>query len=158
MNPRSPLTRTLALIGTIAVLSPVALMLLTSALGTSRSGSFRMDYLIPGELFPLILMGGALLAFATRRAGRRSDSQNRRLIEWSFGVAVVSLILSQGLAVATGLASGETPAEGLPWIAVLALLLIYDGAVIALGAGGVLLVRDLFKHEKAGIPPAAPLA
>ncbi len=142
VNQRSPLTRVLALLGTIAVLSPIALMLVTSAIGSSRAGSFRMDYLIPGELFPLIIVGGGLLTYAARRADRR-----RRYIGWSFAVAVASLILSQGLAVVTGLASGATPAAGLPWVLVVALLAIYDGAVIALGVGGALLVRDLFTQH-----------
>jgi len=111
-----------------------------------------MDYLIPGELFPLVVLGGGLLFMAARLA----HSRRRRLIGWSFGVAVASLILAQGLAIVTGLASGETPAEGLPWIAVLALLAIYDLAVLALGVGGVLLVADLFAREKDGVPPPAP--
>ena len=153
---RSLLTRTLAIIGTIVVLAPIALMLVTSAIGTSRSGSFRMDYLIPGELFPLVLIGGGLLVVAARSA--RPKSQRRRPIEWIFVTAVVSLIACQGLAIVTGLASGETPAEGLPWIAVLALLALYDIAVLALGVAGVLLVRELFAGEKGGVPPAAPLA
>lgn len=143
MKQRSPLTRTLALIGTILVLLPIAFMLLTSAMGTARSGSFRMDYLIPGELFPLIVIGGGLLL----AAARLSNSDNRRLIELSFAVAVAALILSQGLAVVTGLASGETPAEGLPWIAVLALLALYDLAVLALGVGGARLVAELFAQH-----------
>ena len=154
MNQRSPLTRALALIGTILVLLPIAFMLLTSAIGTARSGSFRMDYLIPGELFPLVVIGGGLLL----AAARLSHSHNRRLIELSFAVAVAALILSQGLAVVTGLASGETPAEGLPWIAVLAIFAIYDLAVIVLGVGGVRLVAELFAGEKRGVPPVAPHA
>jgi len=62
-------------------------------------------------------------------------------------VAVAALILGQGLAVVTGLASGETPAEGLPWIAVLALLAIYDLAVLVLGVGGARLVAELFTQH-----------
>lgn len=156
MNQRSPLTRVLALIGTILVLLPIAFMLLTSAIGTARSGSFRMDYLIPGELFPLIVLGGGLLTIAARLAHR--EARRRRLIEWSFGIAVASLILSQGLAVVTGLASGETPAEGLPWIAVLAIFAIYDLAVLVLGVGGALLVAELFGGAQSDVRPPAPLA
>jgi len=143
VNQRSPLARILAVAGTIAVLAPIALMLVTSAIGTSRSGSFRMDYLIPGELFPLIILGGGLLL----AAARLGHSRHRRFIEVSFAVAVAALILGQGLAVVTGLASGETPAEGLPWIAVLALLAIYDLAVLVLGVGGARLVAELFTQH-----------
>lgn len=137
MNQRSPLTRVLALLGTIAVWLPILFMLLTGVIGSIRARAFRMDYLIPAELFPIVLAGGGLLLWAAFRARRR-----RRLIGWSCVSAVAALILSQGLAVVTGLASGETPAEGWPYILVLSLLAIYDLAVVAIGVGGVLLLRD----------------
>lgn len=109
MNLRSPLTRILALIGTAAVWFPIAVMLVTSAIGSAAERTFLMDFLIPAELFLIVLIGGGLLLWAAWRARRR-----RRLIGWSLALAVASLVLSQGLAVVTGLASGAAPATGGP--------------------------------------------
>ena len=131
--------RLLALLGTIAVWLPVAATLATSAMGSARAGTFRMDYLMPAELFPAFIVGGGLLIWAAYRAHRRM-----RLIAWGVGLAVGSLVLSQLLAVVTGLASGATQPTGWPWRLVVAGLAVYTGAVIATGAGGALLVRDLF--------------
>jgi hypothetical protein len=54
------------------------------------------------------------------------------------------LVLSQFLAVVTGLASGATEANGLPWVTVVFFLAAYNISVIGIGIGGVLLLRDLF--------------
>lgn len=131
--------RLLALLGTVAVWLPIAATLATAAAGSARAGAFRMDYLMPAELFPAFIVGGGLLIWAAHRANRR-----KRLIVWGVGVAVGSLFLSQLLAEVTGLASGARQPAGWPWALVVAGLAVYVGAVIATGVGGVLLVRDLF--------------
>jgi len=136
---RTRTVRLLALLGTVAVWLPIAATLATSAMGSARAGTFRMDYLMPAELFPAVIVGGGLLIWAAYRANRR-----RRLIVWGVGVAVGSLVLSQLLAVATGLASGATPPAGWPWRLVMAGLAVYTAVVIATGVGGALLVCDLF--------------
>ena len=64
-------------------------------------------------------------------------------------MAIAMLFGSQALAVATGLASGETEAAGLPWLLVLAAVGTYILAVLALTIGGVLLIKDLFKPAAA---------
>lgn len=46
MSVGSPVTRILAWIATFAVWAPIALMLLTSAVGSSRAGAFLMDFLM----------------------------------------------------------------------------------------------------------------
>lgn len=138
MNRRSALTRTLAIIGTILVWLPIAFMVLTSVIGSAQSGIFRMDYLIPAELFPLILIGGGLLFWAAWRARSR-----KRIIGWGIAVAAGSIVLGQALAVVTGLASGATEPTGWQWGLVLAAIAVFIGAVIAIGVGGILLTRDL---------------
>lgn len=153
MNPRSTLTRALALLGAIAVWLPIAATLATSAIGSAQAGAFRMDYLMPAELFPAAIVGGGLLIWAAFRA-----HSHKRLIGWGVALAMGSLFLGQVLAIVTGLASGEMQPTGWPWGLVVAALAVYVGAVIAIGVGGVLLVRDVFTQEKAGETPAAPLA
>jgi hypothetical protein len=52
------------------------------------------------------------------------------------------------LAVVTGLASGEAEAAGWPWALVLASLAGYTLALVAMGVGGALLLRDLFRISR----------
>ena len=49
------------------------------------------------------------------------------------------------LAVVTGLASGETEPAGWWWALVLASIVVYALVLIAIGIGGLLLLRDLFR-------------
>jgi len=133
-------TKGLAIAGTalvwLTVLSPV----LFSALRFATGRRFHFDYLMPAELFLVALLGGGLLLWAALRARSR-----QRLIGWSVGVAVGLLAGGQALAVATGLASGATEPVGWPWALVVASIVGYTLALVALGIGGVLLLRELFR-------------
>jgi len=66
-------------------------------------------------------------------------------IGWGLGIAVSLLVGGQALAVVTGLASGDTEPTGWQWALVLASIGTYSLALVVIGVGGVLLVRDLFK-------------
>lgn len=133
-------TKGLAIAGTamvwLCVLSPV----IVAAMRFPARGFIRFDYLLPAELFPVALLGGGLVLWAAVRARSR-----RRLIGWSLGVAAGLLAAGQALAVATGLASGAAEPVGWPWALVVASIAGYTLALVALGIGGVLLLRDLFK-------------
>ena len=102
---------------------------------------------MPAELFLFALGGGILLIWAALRAHSR-----RALIAWALGLATGLLVFGQAFAVLTGMASGD--ADPTIWwrIVVLGSLLLYSLALIALGTGGVLLLRDLFRTT---LPPAA---
>ena len=145
MKTTNTLTKVLAIIGTVLVwltlLSPFILWLLFSA--WRGSISFRyFDYLMPAELFLVALVGGLLLVWAALRARRY-----RLLIGCSLGLAVLALVGGQGLAVLTGLASGEIGQDSWQWVLVLATLGVYWLALVGLGVGGVLLWRDLTKKS-----------
>lgn len=144
MNQRNALTRTLAIAGTILVWLPIAFMLLTSVIGSLRERTFLMDYFIPAELLPIVLVGSGLLLWAAFRARSR-----KRAIGGAIAVALGALPLSLLLAQVTGLASGETEPAGWQFVLVMAGIALYVMAVIAIGVGGVLLVRDLFTQKKA---------
>jgi len=62
---------------------------------------------MPVEFCPATLVGGGLLIWAALRARSRLN-----FIARCFGISVVTLIGSQALAVATGLASGEHEPTG----------------------------------------------
>ena len=139
-------TKVLAVAGTTLAWIPILAPIVLSIVFRVARGWFRFDYLMPAELFPVVLVGGGLLLWAALRARSR-----RRLIGWALGAAVCMLVAGQALAVLTGLASGDTEPAGLPWTLVVLSLAAYTVSVAAMGAGGILLLRDVFSGRQ---PPA----
>jgi membrane protease YdiL (CAAX protease family) len=143
----------LAVIGTMLAWFPILAPILLTIVMLVAEGEFRFDYLMPAELFLFALAGGLLLIWAAIRARSR-----RGMIAWSLGLAAGLLVGSQALAVATGLASGETQPGGWQWALVLTALVGFILALVTLAVSGVLLLRDLFRPAlppKAGAKPAA---
>jgi len=141
MKQKDILTKGLAFVGVIlewfTLLAPVFLWLVFSI----RRGLFNhevFDYLMPAELFPLALVGGGLILWAALRARRQV-----KLVLTSLILALLALFGGQALAVVTGLASGATEPGGWQLALVLASLGIYILALLVLGVGGLLLLRDL---------------
>jgi len=139
MEKRDVLTKILAIAGTVLVWFPILVPVLLSV-AIIKERMFRFDYLMPAELFPAALVGGCLLIWAALRARSR-----RRLFSWGLGIAAGCLVGGQVLAVVTGLASGATEPAGWWWALVLASILVYSLALVVIGVGGLLLLRDLFK-------------
>ena len=134
---KNTLTKILSIIGTLLVALPLLVPLIFSVIFFGRSGQFHFDYLMPAELFPLVLVGGGLLLWAAIRAHSQV-----KLIGWSFGLAIFLLFASQALAVATGLASGEIENTS-PWMAVvMGGITGYTLMVFLLAIGGFLLIRN----------------
>ena len=140
MEREGVFTKILAIVGTVLVWFPILAPILLSVAVIIKGRVFRFDYLMPAELFPAVLVGGCLLIWAALRARSR-----RRLIGWGLGIAGSSLVGGQVLAVVTGLASGETEPAGWRWALVLASLVVYSLALVVIGVGGLLLLRDLSK-------------
>jgi len=101
---------------------------------------FLFDYLMPAELFPIILIGSLLLLWATLRA--RSQ---RKPVVWGLIAMGVFLIGITAIAEVTGLASGAVEAEGWPRVLVIASIILYTLAVIEIGITGVFLLRNLYR-------------
>ncbi len=141
MEKRGTLTRVIAIIGTIAVWIPLLAPLIFAVVHYFVTKRFLFDYLMPAELGLLALGGACALLWAALRSKLRV-----KWIAWAFGIAVFLLFGSQLLAVVTGLADGSTPMGGWEWAVVLGMLIGYILALIALGIGGILLIRDLRKH------------
>jgi len=131
-------TKVLAVAGTALAWFPILAPIVLSLIFRVARGRFRFDYLMPAELFPVALLGGGLLVWAAIRARSR-----RRLIGWSLGAAVLMLVGGQALAVLTGLASGESAPAGVWWVPVVFSLVLYTASVGAMGAAGILLLRDV---------------
>jgi hypothetical protein len=132
-------TKILATIGTIMVWSPIVFLIFISLIVLITRHVFRFDYLIPAELFPVELIGGGLLLWASFRA-----RVHKKLIAGGLSITVLSLVCGQAFAVITGLASGETRPGGWQWSLVITLIAIYTLTLIAIGTGGILLLRDIF--------------
>ncbi|MDI6800363.1 MAG: hypothetical protein QMD53_06885 [Actinomycetota bacterium] len=144
MEKRDILTKALATVGTILIWFPILAPILLTIIFFIARGLLRFDFLMPAELFLFALTGGVLLFFAAGRAGL-----NRKLIASSLAIAIGALFAAQGLAVVTGLASGRIRPTGFWFVVVLLLLAVYIFALIALGAGGISLLRDLAKKTTA---------
>jgi hypothetical protein len=140
MEKRAVLTKFLAVAGTALAWFPIIAPVLLSMFVSIRGRIFRFDYLMPAELFAFALAGGGLLFWAAQLA-----RSYRRLIGWGLGIAMVTLFGGQAIAVATGLASGEIEPGGWSWALVLASIIAYTLSVIAVGIGGILLIRDISK-------------
>lgn len=149
MKDKARTTRILAITGTVLIGLPLAFMLITSAVVSIMSGIFRMDYFIPAELFLLVALGAVLLFWAALR----SRLYLKPLI-WIIGVGLVALIGSQGIAMATGLASGEREAAGFWFIFVIIIYALYVVGVIILFILGVRLSRALLKAKTSTEIPA----
>jgi hypothetical protein len=139
MNNKASVTKLLAVAGTVLAWIPILFTILTSVIGTARSGMFRFDYLMPAELFPIALVGALLLLLAARRA-----HSHLRPIGWSFGAAVAFLVGSQTIAVVSGLASGAIEPSGWIWALVITSIALFSLALVALGIAGILLVKKLY--------------
>jgi hypothetical protein len=142
MKNTNVLNKTLAIAGTALVWFPILAPIFFSLASLIDNHEFRFDYLMPAELFVFALVGGGLLIWAAVRVHAR-----QKIIGWGLGIAVGMLIGGQGLAVVTGLASGETEPVGWRWVLVLATLVIFSLALIATGIGGILLLRDIFRKK-----------
>jgi hypothetical protein len=142
MEKKNILTKVLAITGTVLVWFPILTPIILSTIVFMVERIFRFDYLMPAELFPFALVGSGLLLWAALRAHSRT-----KLIGWGLGIAILMLFGGQGIAVLTGLASGEIEPIGWIWRLVLASLALYSLALILTGIGGTLLLRDLFRQR-----------
>ncbi|HPC06112.1 MAG TPA: hypothetical protein PLI60_05270 [Anaerolineaceae bacterium] len=138
MANKGTFTKILAAAGIIFVWLPVLAPVLFAIGGFVQERVFHFDFLIPGELFIVVFAGGLMLLWAAVRA-----KMFRGFIGWSLLAAVILLFGSQGIAVATGIASGEREAAGFWWILVMGMFILYDLAVVILGIGGIRLLRKL---------------
>ncbi len=139
---KTVLSKVLAAVGTVLVGLPVAFTIVTSAAGTIAEGRLLFDYMMPAELFLVVLAGGLLLLWAALRA-----KQYRKSVIIGLVGACVFLAACQLTAVLSGLASGDTAPEGPVFALVIGLLIAYIAAVVWLDVAGILLTTRLFTKQ-----------
>lgn len=142
MKNKAWTTRIMAIAGTVLVGLPLAFMLITSVVGSIMSRKFLMDYFIPAELFFLVLAGALLLTWAVVR----SRLYLKPLI-WIIAVGLAALVGSQGIAMASGLGTGEREAAGFWFVLVIIIYALYVIGVIALFILGMLFSRALINAK-----------
>ncbi|HWQ59289.1 MAG TPA: hypothetical protein VN540_09750 [Clostridia bacterium] len=135
--------KALAVTGTVLALLPLLFTIATSAFGSIAEGKFLFDYLIPMELFPLVLAGGALLVAAAFWA-----RAYRPHIAVGFLIAALCFFGCQLIAQGSGLASGTAARGGFAWYAVLCTVALYAAAEVWLGVFGILLMKKLFQRRE----------
>ena len=143
MKNKGVLSKILAVTGTVLVWLPVLAPFVFAIIRLLQSGLLLFDYLMPAELFPVVLAGAILLLAAALRA-----RTHRALIGWSLGLTVGFLLAAVGLAGITGLASGAIEPEGWPWALVLMAFAGFWIALLALAVGGILLLRALLAYPQ----------
>ena len=149
MKKQDVLTKSLAVVGTVLVWIPILAPILFSVAFLLIEKVWRFDYLMPAELFLLALIGGSLLIWAIIRA-----HSHQRMAGWALAIAVFLLVGGQVLAEVTGLASGAAEPAGWRWGLVLASLAGFSLALVAMGIGALLLVRELFKKDELPMEPS----
>ena len=143
MENKGALTKGLVITGTVLVWIPILAPILFSLILFIQQQIFRFDYLMPAELGLFAFGGGILLLVAAIRT-----HSHMKVIGWGLVIAFVMIVGGQALAVVTGLADGSTEIGGWQWMLVLSSLAIYVLAIVDVGVGGILLLRDLFKHQQ----------
>lgn len=138
MDQKLRFSRVLAIAGTVLAWLPIAAMIVLAVSHFIRSGRFMADYLLPGELFLVVLAGAGLLLWSALRAKTLV-----RLIIWAVALVIALLIFTQLAAVITGLASGEYEFAGWRMFLAGGLLIMYDLSVIFLGICGIKLISKL---------------
>jgi len=143
MENKGAFTKDLAIAGVVLVWLPILAPILFSLILFIQRRVFRFDYLMPAELGLFAFGGGILLLVAAIRT-----HSHMKLIGWGLVIAFVMILGGQALAVVTGLADGSTAIGGWQWALVLSSLAIYVLAIVDVGVGGILLLRDLFKPQQ----------
>ena len=143
MNKPSGLTKGLAVVGTLLTGLPLVLPVLFGLLHWARSGELLIDFLMPAELFFVILAGGGLLILAAVR-----QKNMVKPLLWALGAAAAFLVLTQVAAQVTGVAS--SPVEVYDWRMglIYALLAIFILSCIALLIVGVRLTRIVLRKPQ----------
>lgn len=136
-------TKLLAVAGVILTGIPVFAPLVFAIISFASGNGFRLDYLMPAELFIMVLIGAALLIWASIRA-----KQLIKPIAWTLGSSVFFLVACQLLAQVSGLANGRIEASGPVFVIVLSMLILFDLGVIGLNILGGMLITRIFSVQK----------
>lgn len=137
MKSKGKTAKFLTVFGALIVSAPIILSLVIGVIHSIRIGRLQIDFLMPAELFPVELCG-ALMLLAVALLTR----SHVKPIAWSFGLSIASMCI----AVATGLASGET-VGGWAMALTTSMFVLYILALVVLVVSGIRLAIKLFSAK-----------
>ena len=143
MANQNRFTKILAISGTSLVWLVMLAPVVFSLIRIIREAPFRLDYLLPAEVLPLVLVGAGLIIWAGIRAKSRVKQT-----AWALGIGLALLAAGLVTAQVTGMAEGTIGSEGFVYNLVLSTIIAYDLAVVGIGISGILLTRDLYRLER----------
>lgn len=148
MGKHDALAKSLAIIGTALVILPLLAPFILGLAAMGTLGGFRLDYLMPFEIYPVTLVGVGLLVWASFQAHARKAA---------VGIAVAGMIggiiLASISAQATGIANSVERLEMWKYVLTSALAAISLASQLGLAVIGTLLTRDLFAAPDESTPP-----
>ena len=154
MGKHDALSKTLAVAGTVLVALPLIAPLVFSVRFLGRPGGFRIDYLMPFEIYPVTLVGVALLIWVAFRARER-----KREVGWAVGGMFAGILLAAAAAKITGIADSVERLETWRYALTAALGGLSLLAQVALVVIGWLLARGVFAaHDNVAPPGVMPNA
>jgi hypothetical protein len=129
LERQNALTKALAVVGTVLVWFPVLAPILLSLILLAAERRVWLDYLRPAELFLLALAGSGLLLWAALRANSR-----------------VEIVLG-GMSITTFTVFAWMWFGWMEGAAIAVVVALYSLGLLLVGAGGALLLRELFKKQ-----------
>jgi len=133
MPDNTPFTKALAVTGTVCIWSPIVIPFLLTVIAFFRRFELVFDFLMPAELFPVAIIGAALLLWASFRARSK-----RRWISFGIAASALALASAQLLAEVSGMASGAAEASGTWYILAVSLIVVYTVTLAVVGVGGII--------------------
>jgi len=132
MGKRDTFSKILTIIGTVLVWIPILAPVVFGFVSLVTDGIYRFDYLMPAELGILVFVAGGLLLWGAIRARLQQG-----IIAWGLGIAAGAMTIL--------FAFGDVEPGSLRWGIAIGLLVVYSLSIVAMGVGGILLWRGLFK-------------
>ena len=140
---KDALTKILSISGTLLTGIPVVAPLIFAIISLVSGNGFLFDYMMPAELFIVVLVGAALLIWAAIRAKKFIKP-----FAWIFGISLILLFGCQGIAEISGLGNGDLEAYGPVFVIVVGMLILYDLGVASLTVLGGFLAAEVFSFAQ----------
>ncbi|PKQ16606.1 MAG: hypothetical protein CVT67_04195 [Actinobacteria bacterium HGW-Actinobacteria-7] len=149
MREHDALSKSLAISGTLLLAVPLVAPFVLGLLMMGRLGGFRLDYLMPFEIYPVTVVAMVLVLWVSLRSHIR-----RGAVAAAIAVMLGGIVLMGVSAQVTGIANSAVHLETWRYVLTSALAAISILGQVALIVEGWLLTRDL-SHMTGD--PATPL-
>ena len=146
MISKNTIIKTLSILGNIFIATPILFMIGTSLYALIIKQVFLCDYLIPGELFPIVFIGSIMISIISWYI-----NYHRKLFSTNILGVFIFFALLIIIPQLTGLASGEAAPTGFLGIIIYTIIAIYDLLVFSEVILGCFLIKEIFKNKNVRI-------